>query len=178
MSRTHDVVIYTDEKPNPDPNVRTEIGFVEELSTKKKILSIVYCRNNYLWTGQHTLITNNGQYCEYEIHLDDLYYSLLEQNEQVFEAMMMHETGHLVNGDFDSLIGTEEAMENRKKLVRQNKVAEEELLADRFAVEQCGKETVNAMLDHLIATRIKRGYGLNDEGIMEAGLRKQAVNRL
>lgn len=178
MSRTHEVVIYTDEKLNPDPNVRTEIGYVEELATQKKILSIVYCRNNYLWTGQHTLIMNNGQYCDYEVHLDDLYYGLLEQNESVFEAMMMHETGHLVNGDFESLISMEVAMKNREKLVRQNRVAEEELLADRFAVEQCGKETVLAMLDHLIATRIKRGYGLNDVGIIEAGLRKRAVNRL
>lgn len=90
----------------------------------------------------------------------------------------MYETSHLVNGNFESLISMEAAMKNREKLVGQNRVAEEELLADRFAVEQCGKETVLAMLDHLIATRIKRGYGLNDVGIIETGLRKQAVNRL
>lgn len=44
MSRTYEVVIYTEE-PSMNPDIMTEIGIVEELSTKKKMASIVYCRS-------------------------------------------------------------------------------------------------------------------------------------
>lgn len=175
VSRTHEVVIYTGNELNPDPNAGTEIGYIEELATKRKVASIVYCKTLYWQNGQHTMILKNGQYCEYEIQLDDLYFGLLKHNELVFEAMMMHETGHLVNGDFDKPSSAKEAMDQRRELLQQNKVADVELLADRFAVSQCGKKIVNAMLDQIINTRKWRGYGPGDEGIREAQLRKKAV---
>lgn len=63
-------------------------------------------------------------------------------------------------------------------MIAHNQVAEEELLADRFAVIQCGKNAVNRMLDYLIQSRKQRGYGSNDPGIIEIQLRKNAVKRI
>ena len=177
MERTHEVVIYIEE-PNSDPGIMTEIGIVEEVATHKKIASIVYCSDIYSKNRQHTSLQKNGQFYEYEIQLDDLYLGLLKSNKLIFEALMMHETGHIIHGVFDKGPGGRETMEKRIMLIQQNKVAEEELLADQFAVEQCGKTIVLDMLNHVLSTRKKRGYDLNDVGIWEIVLRKRAVRQM
>ena len=177
MNREYEVVIYTDVELSVDPNAMTEIGYVEELASKQHVISIVYCQNIYQKNGQHTSIQKNGYYCEHEIQMDDLYYDLMKNNPTVFEALMMHETGHLINGDIDRSDDYEAIMLKRRKMIEQYKVAEEELRADLFSVKQCGGKAVVDMLDHVIRTRKRRGYDSDDLGIREAEMRKIAVKR-
>ena len=171
-------VLYNTADPDPDPNVMSEIGRIIEMSSNKQIASIVYCKNIYRKNKQHTSMQEDGAFFRYEMQIDDNSYSLLKSDRSIFEAIVMHEIGHLVNGDFDRVLDAQETMRNRILMLAQNKVAEEELLADRFAVMQCGKDTVIRMLAHLIQARQQRGYSSSDIGIIELRMRRIAVKRM
>lgn len=178
MNKQQYFIAYNTIEPSPDPNVMSEIARVFDTTSEKQIASIVYCKNIFKRNGQHTSIQKDGAFFPFEIQLDDVHCSLINSNKSLFEVMIMHEVGHLVNNDFERTVDGKEAMNNRSFMIAHNQVAEEELLADRFAVIQCGKNAVNRMLDYLIQSRKQRGYGSNDPGIIEIQLRKNAVKRI
>ncbi len=170
------LIQYNMEKPRDNPNEMFEIGRV--IADGKLIASIVYCKNMYMKNKQHTCIVANGAFSEYEIEMDDLYYPLLMNNTTIFEALVMHEIGHLVNGDFESGETGEQAMDYRYYMGMKGMADEKELKADRFAVEHCGKNAVNKYLDYILKTRKERGFDNADFGNKEIELRKNAVKKL
>lgn len=171
------VIQYCLDEPGDNPDAIYEIGRV--MTNCRRIAIITYCKNIFEKNKQHTCIVKGGAYSEFEIQLDDLYYPLMKNNRTLFEALVMHEIGHLVNGDFEEDESPEHAMGFREFIVRVGGMADEkEKLADRFAVEHCGKNAVMKYLDYVIKTRKERGYDETDTGIMELELRKNAVKKL
>lgn len=109
---------------------------------------------------------------------DDLYLNLSNTNVNAFDALLMHEVGHYINGDMDNQIDDLEIRQERVLQILKGKVAPNELEADRFAVEHCGKNAVMQMLDIVIATRKKRNTADGEIALKELELRKQAVKRM
>ena len=109
---------------------------------------------------------------------DDLYINLSNTDVNAFDAMLMHEVGHFLNGDLDKDRDDAEIRQERVIEILKGIVAPEELAADRFAVEHCGKNAVIRMLDTVIETRKRRQTADGLIALKELELRKQAVKRL
>jgi TPR repeat protein len=131
-----------------------------------------------LWYEKAVKLGNTGAMINLGIIFDDLYLDLAASRQNVFEAMLMHEVGHMVNKHFDTEESSKEAMLKRSQYISMGKVDPKELDADRFAVEHCGKNAVMQMLDHMISVRRSRNTFDSPIAIMEAELRKRAVMRL
>ena len=160
-----------------NPDNLYESAMIVKKDTGEKVISVFYCKRAYQKLGYHFGVfkLEDG---EIAIIHDDLYLGLSNTNDRAFEAMLMHETGHFINGDFDEQIDNAEIKNRRKNAVLSNSVDPKELAADQFAVEHCGKNAVMQMLDYLIATRRKRNTADGKDAIKEMELRKQAVKRL
>ncbi len=164
-------------KPGDNPNNAYEMIRVIEKETGKVITIAYYCKNAYQLFGYHF---NSGSLNENEtgIVFDDLYADLMNTNPKEFEAMLMHEVGHLINGDLDAEKSDDEIVEERLLGIISGKVDTKELAADRFAVEHCGKNAVLRMLDHVMMTRKNRHTTDEALALRELELRKQAVIRM
>ena len=175
-SMVYDIAINTNQTWT-DSNCLYEIARIVKKDTDDIVIRVYYCRNAYQKLGFHTSTQriNAEEIC---IVLDDLYIDLAITNSSAFEAMIMHEVGHLVNGDFDAEIGTNEIKRERAIEILKGKVMPNELAADRFAVEHCGKNAVMKMLDIIMSTRKKRNTADGEIAIRELELRKQAVKRI
>lgn len=160
-----------------DPNCLYELARIVRKNTGEKIISAFYCKNAYQKLGYHFCVHRLSD-DEIGIVLDDLYLNVSNTNFHAFEALLMHEVGHFVNGDFESDLDRDEASQIRVAETLKGKVASNELAADRFSVEHCGKNAVMQMLDIVIATRKKRNTEDSEIALRELELRKQAVKRL
>ena len=175
-SDVYDVAINENQSWN-DPDCLYESARIVEKNTGEKVVSVFYCKNAFQKLGYH-FCAHRLSDDEIGIVFDDLYLNVSNTNARAFEALLMHEVGHLFNGDFDSDTDRDEASQERIIEILKGKVASNELAADRFAVEHCGKNAVMQMLDIVIATRKKRNTADGEIALKELELRKQAVKRI
>ena len=175
-SDIYDIAINVNQSWN-DPDCLYEFAWIVNKSTGEKVVSVFYCKNACQKFGYHfgvyRLIDD-----EIGIVFDDLYLNVSNTNARAFEAMLMHEVGHLVNGDFDSKIEDDAVSQERVIAILGGYVAPNELAADRLAVEHCGKNAVMQMLDIVMSTRIKRNTADGELALKELELRKKAVKRM
>ncbi len=164
-------------RPGNDPDRLYEVIRIVEKESEKTVVSAFYCKNAYKLYGQHFFIRQLDDE-ELGIIFDDLHLSLVASRQNVFEAMLMHEVGHMVNKHFDIEKSSDEVMRERCNFILLGKVDPNELSADRFAVEHCGKNAVMQMLDHLISIRKERNTVDGSIAIREMELRKKAIMRL
>lgn len=160
-----------------DPNRPYEVMRIIKKDTGEKVISAFYCKNAYQKIHYHFCacqVSDN----EMGIVFDDLYLNIANTNSNVFDALLMHEVGHFIHGDLDKDFNREEAWQERVLQIMKGKVADNELAADSFAVEHCGKNAVMKMLDIVIETRKKRNTPDGEIAIKELELRKQAVKRM
>ncbi len=170
-------ILYNTNQPGTE-NKAYEIGRVIDRRTERIITVLAFNANAYSTLHYHFGIHSPGYFTEIDIIMDDTYYPLISSSPSIFEALTMHEVGHLVNGDFDLQRDEYETSDNRAKQVLAGKVASEELAADAFAVYHCGKSAVISMLDYIIQRR-KKTNTINDFlAIKELELRKKAVKKL
>lgn len=157
-----------------------EIGKVINLQTEEVIIYIVYDKNLYKDSGNHTCIYTFEDSPIPAAYVDDLHRECLYNKQDIFFALVMHEYGHYINGDLSRIEyhSNKEVQEDRLDYVVKGKVQEMELKADAFAVSCVGKNTFLRALDYLIASRRKR----NDKGMLvaikEFELRKKAVQKI
>ncbi len=175
-SDIYDIAINVNQSWN-DPNYLYEYARIVKKDTGEKIVSVFYSRNAYQAFGYH-LSAQRLSDDEIGIVLDDLYLNISNTNPRAFEAMLMHEAGHIANGDFDIDTDRDEISRERMIEILKGKAAPNELAADRFAVEHCGKNAVMQMLDIIIATRKKRNTSDGEIALKQLELRKQAVKRI
>ena len=175
-SEVYDIAINENQAWN-DPNRLYESARIVRKDTGEKVISVFYCKNAYRKLGYHFCAHRLNE-DEIGIVFDDMYLNVSNTNARAFEALLMHEAGHLINGDFESDIDRDKASQMRVIEILQGKVSSNELAADRFAVEHCGKNAVMQMLDIVIATRKKRNTADGEIALKELELRKQAVKRM
>lgn len=175
-SDVYDVAINENQSWD-DPDCLYESARIVNKTTGEKIVSVFYSKNAFQKLGYHFCAQRISE-DEIGIVFDDLYLGVSNTNAHAFEALLMHEVGHLVNGDFVSGMDHDEASQERIIELLKGKVSSKELAADRFAVEHCGKNAVMQMLDIVIATRKKRNTPDGEMALKELELRKQAVKRI
>lgn len=160
-----------------DPDAIYEAARIIKKDTGEIVISVYYWKNAYKSLGYHFGVF---RFSETEIGIvhDHLYFDLSNRNVNAFDAMLMHEVGHYINGDLDENFSGDEVRRDRVLEILKGNVDPKELAADRFAVEHCGKNAVMQMLDNIIATRKKRNTTDGAIAIKELELRKQAVKRL
>lgn len=175
-SDTYDIAINQIQNwENPD--LLYEAARIVKKDTGDSIISVYYCKNAYQKFGYHFGLMRLNENEIGVVH-DDLYLNLSNTNVNAFDALLMHEVGHYINGDMDNQIDDLEIRQERVLQILKGKVAPNELEADRFAVEHCGKNAVMQMLDIVIATRKKRNTADGEIALKELELRKQAVKRM
>ena len=159
-----------------DPDAIYEAARIIKKDTGEIVIGAYYCKNAYQIFGYHFCVQQMNENL-IGIVFDDVYLGLTNTNPREFEAMLMHEVGHLVNGDFDKERDNNAIRQERESMIQQGKVMPVELAADRFAVEHCGKNAMIRMLDIVISTRkIRDPFDIF--AIKELELRKQAVKRM
>lgn len=162
-----------------DPEAFYEAGRIDDVVENTTVIKIFYCKSAYSSFGYHMGLLPPGIFDMYSILVDDLYLPLLDNKPYVFEAMVMHELGHLISGSAEEDKRSDEQIRSERILnILKGKVAQEELEADKFAVDHCGKNAVMQMLDNTISTRKKRNTADGAIAIRELELRKSAVKRL
>lgn len=160
-----------------DPDVMYEAARIIKKDTGEKVISVYYWKNAYKSLGYHFGACRLSE-DEVGIVHDHLYFDLSNKNVNAFDAMLMHELGHYINGDLDKSYSGDEIMQDRLLAIMKGTVVSTELAADMFAVEHCGKNAVMQMLDNVIAMRKKRNTADLEIALKEFELRKQAVKRL
>lgn len=154
-----------------------ETARVVKKATSEEVVSIFYCKNAYRHYGYHFCLQRINEDIV-GIVFDDLYLGLTNTNPRAFEAMVMHEVGHLVNGDMERQLSTSEIKRERELDILRGKIPANERAADCFAVEHCGKSAVIQMLDIMNAVRKKRNTVDLALALTELELRKQAVKKM
>ena len=152
-----------------------ELGYVIESLLNKREITIVYDPHCFIKDGYH-LFTSKGE-STYYIVMDNLHFPLFNKDPDVLEALLLHEVGHISNGDYaNPPMKADEVKANRMQLIMQGKVQPHELAADRYAAKHVGVTVMLRALDYLISVRKKRE---NDPGksiaIREFELRKKAL---
>lgn len=154
-----------------------DIGKVVDDNTSSLIALIIFDRNCFQNLGYHLCVQKIGQ--EYYIVMDEYYSSMLGKHDDELEGLLLHEVGHIVNGDFSTYQGDSDAVHNyRKKSVLHGTVAQNELGADLFAANIVGRDQYLKALDLLIKKRRER---VSDQGrafaIQELVTRKRLIQQ-
>lgn len=158
-----------------------EVGKIIDTQTNQDVMYVYYNKNNFQENGYHTNIDiykdQNGEYPV--ANVDDMHRACLYDYPDIFLAMMLHEYGHYVNGDFTRTDATNKQIQGeRLHCIRIGRVSDEERKADAFAVRYVGKATFLQCLDYMIEKRKQRGNSANDLAIREFELRKRAVRNM
>ena len=168
-------LVVNHNKPGDDSDKAYEVMRIFRRDTGEIAARVFYCKNSYRLNGYH-FYTRPIDDNEVGIIFDDLYLDMTNNKPREFEAMLMHELGHMINGDLD-VNNHIDLREERIINILNGIVDPKELAADRFAVEHCGKNAVIRMLDHIIAIRKRRNTVDGLIAIKELELRKQAAQR-
>lgn len=168
---------YNDKNP-------VEIGRIIDTNNEDRIVSYIifdkndYLENNYRCRGEITETKEGNEI--FIIYVNETYKNLLYNKYKIFCAIALHELGHYLNGDLNENNGMDTAQISQERLncILNNKVLPMELNADKFAVNEIGKSTMNSSIDYLIKLRKER----NDPGmqlaIKEFELRKKAIKNI
>lgn len=113
-------------------------------------------------------------------YMSEEYYKIFILNHLNFgKVMIMHETGHYLNGDHRRIKNMKDADDNRIKYNLRDQVDPMELKADEFAIRQCGKSLFNSYIDFMINLRQQRvNDPIKELAIREFILRKEACKKL
>ena len=156
-----------------------EIGKIISIKTKEIVAYILYDKTSNV-RGVYGMCASLKKVDGKEtgiIVLDDRYREYFYKNENKIVPLMFHELGHIINkdskGDFEGSI-----LHMRNEAVKNGKVLDMELNADKFAVEQLGKSAVINALDFLISERKKRNDLGMESAIKEFEMRKKAIKRM
>lgn len=123
-------------------------------NTKQMIGLIIYDKMLRYQTGnqvQGEHFINNKNEDVIVITINDHFKKLFDTQPNIFEGLVMHEIGHLVNGDFtkdknnDAIRGT---------AILNHNIDIKEIKADQFALEEIGKNRFIQFLEWSIKNRI------------------------
>ena len=116
------------------------------------------------------------------IYLDPFYQDLLINKTDIAVALIYHEIGHVINGDFNGNGNPKENCALRTALIQQGIVQPKELNADKYAASIVGTKQMRKALNYLLEYRKKNKTQvifLNREaaelGIRELELRINAL---
>ena len=133
------------------------IAIIIENSTRKVVMEIVYDKKLFEKANYHICLTSRKFEGDISVVcMDDLHLQCFEEKPKIFLTMMLHELGHVKNGDLDGKRDTETIRQDRQDKALKGEVAPEELKADKFAVDCMGKNTVMQTLDYMIKKRKER----------------------
>lgn len=142
----------------------------DENSAKQNKMDMAATRINDVEGASHYAIVVSSNYRE--LVFDKSF-------EKTFEALAMHELGHMINGDIDRPDDEIETVrEKRASFIRNGVVEPEEAAADAFACKQVGKHAMNMALDFLIKRRRGLADKKSDMALKEFMLREKAIKRL
>ena len=145
--------MYNVEYLNYDGNDLVEIAKVINTETGKDEIFVDYEKNLYDKLGYHFCfeVYDNEEGSYPVAKVDDMHRSILVEHADIFLAMVLHELGHFKNGDLDKWAdenaNKKSIADERMKCILENRVMEEERLADAFAVECVGKNAYMRCLD-------------------------------
>lgn len=158
-----------------------EIGKVIDVETDEDVLYINYDKHIYDKEGYHMcpLRYKNESEEFIVVKVDDLHRNCLFEQPNVFLTMVLHEYGHIINGDLDKTGLTNETIQNdRLRCILEGKIQEEERKADAFAISHVGKNTFMRTMDYMIKKRRERNDRDMHFAIQEFELRKKAAKKL
>lgn len=140
---------------------------------------VVYSAACHAITGYHccSSVDSNGMLF---IHIGDRYRNIIAK-EGIFRAILAHEIGHFINGDFNDEKEQDinrQIKRERTKYANSEQVMPMELLADRHVVECYGKSAAVNMLNYLIQQRKQRDDSGAAIAIAEMQKRIKAIQRM
>ena len=117
----------------------------------------------------------NGSYAAY---MDDDYKKLLYEKPQIFEALALHELGHIEKGHLAKMTSDERVRRYRKAFNQTGRADPREIEADAFAAAEVGAERMIKALEWSIERR-KKANDLNaDRAINEMKTRISCLKNL
>lgn len=147
-----------------------EVAKIVDRFTEKEY-KVFYIKNAYKLYGYH--MGTDGS----RVVVDDVYKTLLYQKTDIFEALLMHEIGHILKGHFSNMgfKSHQEIVKNRTQLAKDGRVMESELEADQFAATHVGLDTTIQALQYMIGLRKLRGDNGASTAIKEMENRIKAL---
>lgn len=112
---------------------------------------------------------------QYAVFVNEKMQKIFFEKENIFIPLAMRELGHILNNDLEE----KERLKNDESISQQelkDKLKEQELKADLFAVEQVGKAKVLNALDYLI--RDKKSEQAKTKEIKELEQRRKIISKL
>ena len=178
INKDPDAMQYDDVAP-------IEIGKIVDKLNQTETVVILYDKFGYLTIKNRMAISiyksSDGKMCPI-IRVNKDFRDLLYDKPSIFRALAMHELGHYVNGDLDTMkkagLTSQDIRAARVSLITQGNVSPAEAAADKFAVENAGKSSLINALDCLIAMRRKRNDPAMALAIKEFESRKRAVMKM
>lgn len=159
-----------------------EVGKVVSTNSKKAVMYILYNKDDYKTANYriHTSIMENSNGEQHNVVIiGDQYLDIFKNHFKIFQFYVFHELGHFINGDYDNKDFTnKELMAKRNDYIKNGKVLDMELNADRFAVKQIGKNISISAIDYSIMKRKERNDIGADLAIKEMQLRKKAIIKM
>ena len=150
-----------------------EVAKIRNMTQKKDVMWVLYEKKK-IYKTNHIMYTNiiNNKWVAI-IRKEAI--ELLIKNPKTFSFDAFHELGHFVNGDYNTLKkdSSTSLSEERKKMILEGKVMQNELDADLFAVKQVGKNIAVRCLDYSIKRRKKLDN--SQAAIKELELRKRNI---
>ena len=112
---------------------------------------------------------------QYAVFVNEKMQKMFFEKENIFIPLAMRELSHIINNDIEENEKLKHA-ENISQKELKEKLKEQELKADLFAVEQVGKNKVLNALDYLI--REKKSEQAKPKEIKELEQRKKIISKL
>lgn len=157
--------IYKNEDFDPKTGIN-EFGKVVDEEIGKTVLFAFYDPASFEKGGYHCAMFEADGICIVEF--DDIYLDHFKRP-YVFAGAVMHELGHLINGDSEKLRRNPDISEKRKRIwyIENGMVDPKEIKADNFAADQLGTSMVINALKYMREARIKNGREGTDLAVKE-----------